>query len=155
MSILDPPDTMRGGPSVPEWLDRKGHWHAEPPEDAEEDEEVCTQSSFILFRSTTSESSGELFSQTNSGYGHRLPTRSVFLSLCSLILCVPPLSLPLVRAANPLPFRLVPPPLLNFSLSLIKLSPSQFHSFEEVACRLGSLLPPAVGVSVTPAHINE
>lgn len=56
--------------------------------------------------------------------------------------------LALVRSANPLPLCLVPPPLLK--LSLVRLSPSQYHSTKRVACKLGGLQPPTVDMLWPP-----
>lgn len=77
-----------------------------------------------------------------------------WLSLCSLFLSIPPLSLALMRSANPLPLCLVPPPLLK--LSLVRLSPSHYQSTKWVACKLGGLQPPAVDMLWPPplSHLN-
>lgn len=100
MAIAQPPGTMHGGPRVPVWLDLTEDWPEGHPGDAEEEGEVCAQSSFILLRSsTTSESSDKLEARVTV----------CRLSLCSLFLSINPHSLALVRSSNPLPLCLVLP----------------------------------------------
>ncbi len=122
---------MCGGPRVPVWLDLREDW---PEGDVEEEGEVCTQSSFILLRSTTSESLVKL----------RLELLFAD-SLCSLFQPVP--LFPSLSCATPPTLYGYPAPSQTLSLAY---PPSQYHSAEWVPCKLGGLLPPAVDVSGTP-----
>lgn len=126
------------GPRVPVWLDRMEDWPAGHPGAAEE--EVCTQSSFILLRSTTSEVQGSLTLR-------QAELELLFAEYLSVASFSPYPRFPslLCTLQTPLPLCLVHPPLLR--LLVIRLYP---HLQNEWRAKLGSLLPPAVDVLRPP-----
>lgn len=144
MTIAEPPDTMCGGPRFPGWLDRTEDWPAGHPEDAEEEGEVCTQSSFILLHPPPQKVQGSCTP--------RLTEDKVIVCWlsCSVASCfVYPLT-PSLLCVLQAPSYSVCSPTLSASFWFAYPQLREYHSPERMASKLGGLLPPAVDVSATP-----
>lgn len=135
MDTAEPAGTTHGDPRVPGWLDLMVEVLTGQLRDTEEEEGVCTWSSFIFLCSpSTWETSGKtrslklLFADSPSGasFNHW-----------------PLFHFALVYSSYPLPPSLVPPPFLG-ALSTVLIPVSG-----PVVDILGGLLPPAVDPSVT------